>query len=264
MEPLDYEKRCKHESLPLDFQYQDAVSYASNWDYLKEKHSNYHFDKFKSESEGEWWNDLGHFKITQEMRDMLPRLEEAASKVGWFDVTSTHHPGFPGAKSPMLDQEEYDRIAGGQAGREFTQVVPEPSVLDTPFQAFGEYFKMKRMRTRIHVQMPGQMFSMHIDKLWHRYPNDPKKILRICVMLSDYEPGQVLVYGNSVFTQWREGAVHCFDTLNVPHSTANMSRVPRFMMVITGIRTEETDTILRSSNHDTTHSVSPQIVGEFK
>lgn len=254
MDPKKYEKRTKFESLPLDFQYQDAESYASNWDYIKKNLSNYHYDKWKTEEEGEWWHKLGTFKFTPEMISVINDLEEKSKKIGWFDVTSTFHPGFPGGKSPLLEQEDYDRIKSGIQG-EYTQVVPETEIIKTELQKLGTHWKLGRLRTRVHVQFPGQMFAMHVDKLWHRFPNDPKKIIRLVINLSDYEPGQLMIYGNSVFTQWRQGDVHCFDTLNVPHATANLSTKPRPIMIVTGVRTEETDELLMASNKNTIHEI---------
>lgn len=253
MEPKLYEERCKHESLPLDYQYQDAEGYASNWEYIKENHSSYHYDKWKVEQEGEWYNRLGRFDLSDKIPDMIPDFIEQSKKVGWFDVTSTYHPGFPGGKSPLLALEDHDRKLSGIQG-EYTQVIPETDMCHIPeIQKMGEYWKLKRLRTRIHVQMPGQMFALHVDKLWHRFPNDPKKLIRMVINLQDYEPGQLMLYGNSIFTQWRAGEIHCFDTLNTPHATCNLSNLPRTMMVVTGVRTDETDEILRNSNIDTIH-----------
>ena len=36
MDPNKYARRAKFKSLPLDFQYQDAAGYESNWDYKVE------------------------------------------------------------------------------------------------------------------------------------------------------------------------------------------------------------------------------------
>lgn len=254
MNPEQYEKRVRHQRLPLDFQYQDAVEYKSNWEYIKDKLSNYHFDKWKIENEGEWWNKLGKFQLTEEILNAVSVLEEKSKKIGWFDVTSTYHPGFPNGKSPLLEQEHYDREKSGIQG-EYTQVVPEEDIANTCLQDLGKYWKLNRLRTRVHVQFPGQMFAMHIDKLWHRFPNDPKKIIRLVVNLSDYEPGQLMIYGNSVFTQWTQGDIHCFDTLNVPHATANLSTKPRAILIITGVRTPETDKLLLNSKLDTIHTI---------
>lgn len=256
MDPNKYAKRAKFKSLPLDFQYQDAAGYESNWDYIKNTFSNYHFDKWQFDQEGEWFHSLGRFELASNMEDILKNMEEESKKVGWHDLTTMAvHPGFPGGVSPLHALEEYDREASGIKG-EFTQIVPEPAMFEIPeIQNLGTYWKMKRLRTRIHVQMPGQTFIQHIDKLWHRNPTDPTKVMRIMVALKDYESGQLITYGNAVYTRWRAGDIHTFDTLNVPHASVNLSRSPRPFLIITGIRTEETDEILSKSNKGTIHNV---------
>jgi hypothetical protein len=257
MEPKIFEDRAKFKSIPLDFQYQDAADYSSNYEYLKEKFCNYHFDKWRKEEEGEYVSLIGRYNWTAEERaaieELIPWLEEESKNVGWNELTTKQaHPGFPGGVSPMVQQEEYDRDIFG--GIEFTQVVPEPKIMDHPvLKKMAEYWKLKRCRTRIHTQMPGQTFPMHIDKLWHRYPAEPHKLTRMVVTLQDYEPGQLMQYGNYIHTGWRAGDIHIFDTLNTPHSTVNMSRVPRTIFVLTAVRTDETDEILRNSNKDTLH-----------
>lgn len=255
MDPKIYDSRGKFKSLPLDFQHQDGAKYESNLEYCKTL-STYHFDKWVKEEEGEWYSRIGNFDISKEVSQWMPFFETEAANIGWNELsTKGVHPGFPSGQSPLHEQEEYDRISSGVTG-DFTQVVPEPELLKIPFlMQLSAYWKMKRARTRVHLQLPGQMFPWHVDKLQHRYPADPSKILRIVVNLQDYEPGQLMVYGNSVLTQWKAGDVHCFDTNNIPHSTANMSRIPRAIFVITGVRTEETDAILAASNATTVHQL---------
>lgn len=256
MDPNKYASRAKFKSLPLDFQYQDAANYNSNWDYIKSNFSNYHFDKWKFDEEGDWYDILGRFELVPNIEEILKKLEEESMKVGWNDLTTKAvHPGFPGGQSPLYDQEEYDRKASGIQG-EFTQIVPEASMFEiSEIQSMATYWKLKRLRTRVHIQMPGQSFIQHIDKLWHRNPADPTKIIRIMVALRDYEPGQLITYGNAVYTRWRAGEVTTFDTLNVPHASVNLSKQPRPFLIITGIRTPETDEILLKSNKETIHRV---------
>jgi len=260
MDPKIYENRAKYTSLPLDFQYQDAGEYQSNWEYLKDKFSNYHFDKWKTEHEGEWFNNLGRFEFSDqdkiEISELLPWFENESKQVGWNELTTKQaHPGFPGGISPMFSQEEHDRNTFG--GIEFTQVVPEPKIAEIPvLKKMAEYWKLKRCRTRIHTQFPGQTFPMHIDKLWHRYPAQPQKLIRMIVHLQDYEPGQLMQYGNYIHTGWKQGDIHCFDTLNVPHGTVNMSRFPRTIFVLTAVRTDESDAIYLNSNPNTIHKIN--------
>ena len=257
MDPNKYAIRARYKTLPLDFQYQDAKNYKSNWDYIKEKFSNYHFDKWKFDEVGDYYDLLGRFILAPNIEEILAPLEEQCHKTGWNDLTKESlHPGFPGGKSPLYDQEEYDRTESGILG-EYTQLIPEQEMYEIEeIQSLARYWKLKRLRTRIHIQLPGQVFIQHIDKLWHRNPADPTKIIRLMVALRDYEPGQIITYGNAVYTRWRAGDITVFDTLNVPHASVNLSKVNRPFLVITGIRTDETDAILSASHKDYIHQIN--------
>jgi len=79
---------------------------------------------------------------------------------------------------------------------------------------------------------------MHIDKLYD-LDEDQNKVIRIMVMLEDWEPGQFIMYGNKMFDRWKKGDIHKFDWMNIPHATANASLHPRPMLVITGVKTKE-------------------------
>lgn len=254
MDPKIYESRAKFHSLPADFQYQGAENYQSNFEFIKENFSSYHFDKWRKEQEGEWYHQLGRFELDPQIPKLIPWLVEKSKDVGWTQLSKKGaHPGFPGGISPLQDQEDYDLEQSG-VQNDFVQMVPEPDMCNIPaLQKMGEYWKFKRLRTRVHVQFPGQLFTWHVDKLWHRNPLAPHKMCRMVIFLEDYEPGQIMMYGNSVLTQWRAGDIHIFDTLNVPHCTANMSYKPRAVMIITAARTDESDEILRNCTPDTIH-----------
>ena len=85
---------------------------------------------------------------------------------------------------------------------------------------------------------------MHIDKLYD-LDEDPNNVIRIMVMLDDWEPGQFLIYGNQIFDRWQSGDIHYFDWQNIPHATANASMTPRPMLVITGVMSLETKDITK-------------------
>ena len=127
-------------------------------------------------------------------------------------------------------------------------------------QAIIDSFKLAKPQARCHVQSTGQMFTCHIDPI-HRmfadhsrdknvhdpdpdlddYGYDTDDIVRVTVMLEDWQPGQFMIYGNTVYQQWRAGDCHFFDWKNVPHATANASEHTRITLQITGLRTKSTD-----------------------
>jgi hypothetical protein len=107
----------------------------------------------------------------------------------------------------------------------------------------------------IHVQTTGQVFPWHLDIFQNRelYDNsDRSKVMRLQVMLNDWQPGQWFGYGNYTFTHWKAGDIHTFDVNNTPHYTANASYTPRANLMITGIITKETEEfLLRARNNKT-------------
>jgi hypothetical protein len=88
------------------------------------------------------------------------------------------------------------------------------------------------------------VWNLHIDKLQKWCPEDPSKIGRYFVQLTDWQPGQFWEYGNYHWNQWRAGDVSTFDWANMPHSTANAGHYPRVTFQLTGVITEKTKAFL--------------------
>ena len=126
---------------------------------------------------------------------------------------------------PELADEEYD----------LERIGIDPKVVITnldwklspQLQAVSDAFGLKDCMERIHVQMPGQLWHLHIDKLYKWFPEHPERVLRIFIQLTDWQQGQFWNLGNYNWHQWRAGDVAMFDWQNVPHSTANAGFHPR-------------------------------------
>jgi hypothetical protein len=99
---------------------------------------------------------------------------------------------------------------------------------------------------RIHVQTPGQVWNLHLDKLEKWMPADPTQVVRYFVQLTDWQPGHFWSYGNYMWSGWQAGDVSTFDWLNVPHSTANAGHTPRATLQVTGIKTSATNKFLNT------------------
>ena len=110
-------------------------------------------------------------------------------------------------------------------------------------QRMTDFFALTTTKSKLHIQFTGEVLNMHIDKLYD-LDADPNNVVRIMVMLQDWEPGQFIMYGNEQFDRWRTGDIHKFDWQNLPHSTANSSNKPRPMLVITGVMSDKTRDIL--------------------
>ena len=97
---------------------------------------------------------------------------------------------------------------------------------------------------RIHVQLTGELWNLHIDKLYKWAPENPDSVMRIMIQLTDWKPGQFWEYGNYHYNQWKAGDVTTFDWQNMPHSTANAGYHPRVTFQLTGIKTAKTQEML--------------------
>ena len=205
----------------------------SNWESSKQK-SNYHFDKWRQDTDK--IIPLGHFH--GDWQEQIQRVIDQARPLNW--ANRREYTGRPGGN---VDAEEHDLIAAG-ADPKLTIYRGLLDFTDAPVcQQMTDFFALKDPKSKLHVQFTGEMLNIHIDKLQDLDP-DPNNIIRIMVMMQDWEPGQFIMYGNQIYNQWRAGDAHTFDWPNTPHATANASLTPRPMLVITGVKTERTRQIL--------------------
>lgn len=202
----------------------------SNWDTLKERTS-YHFDPFKNDPAYDTMKYVGRFEgnWTSEMQQTIASSQE----VTW----RTRNP--VDGVSKDIDAEEYDLIrAGVDADLALTNLEYE---LKPVFQKMVDALKLEgKQQSRVHVQMPGHVWNMHIDKLEKFNLEDPSRVFRFMIMLEDWKPGHFIQYGNFVHTQYKAGEIYSFDWMNVPHCTANAGFDPRCTLLVTGTASTET------------------------
>ena len=93
----------------------------------------------------------------------------------------------------------------------------------------------------VHLQQPGQILAMHVDRVKNTEVNLEKNKLsaeprhtKYLAFFDDWQWGQVFQMGTE-FLKWQAGDVFTWTSRDVPHGTANMGYEPRFMLVINGI-----------------------------
>lgn len=199
----------------------------SSWQWCR-KRSNYHFDNSRYDQAGEYVHLMGRF-----VGDWSTELDEVLEQT--HSVTWSNRKNYQGQSrvSPMLAQELHDlESIGADPDLVLTDRMDYPEHLPV-FQRMINYFALENSRSQIHVQRTGQMFNMHIDKLYE-YADDPADVYRFVVMLTDWQPGQFYCYGTYQYTHWSAGDFHWFDWINVPHATANASAHARPTLQVTG------------------------------
>jgi hypothetical protein len=187
------------------------------------------------------WDTVQHLgNIKTDWTTELQSVIDNAKPVTWRTRGRANDP----LARPDLDydREEYDLERIGM-GRDY--IVTNLSYeLPQLFQRIADQFALDSSMARIHVQMPGQVWNLHLDKLEKWMPADPSQVVRYFVQLTDWQPGHFWSYGNYMWSGWRAGDVSTFDWLNVPHSTANAGHTPRATLQVTGIITAQTRAFL--------------------
>jgi hypothetical protein len=205
----------------------------SNWAISRQK-SNYHFDSKRIDQPAEVMTYLGQLEPTwtNDLTDIVANARPAT----W----ATRGYKGEGIEAPRedLDAEEYDLTSHGMSKHlpitHLNWRIPES------LQRISDAFALADCMGRIHVQQPGEVWNLHIDKLQKWDPDHPEQVMRIMIQLTDWQPGQFWSYGNYNYSQWRAGDVTTFDWANIPHSTANAGFDPRVTFQLTGIRTAAT------------------------
>jgi len=209
----------------------------SNWEISRQR-SQYHFDTEKWNPKWDRVERVGHIKPcwAQELEQAITQ----AHAVTWRTRGRDNDP--LRRQDAEYDQEDYDLEQQGY-GRDYV-VTNLNYDLAPVFQHIVDQFGLEKSMARIHVQHPGQVWNLHLDKLEKWMPADPSQVVRYFVQLTNWQPGHFWSYGNYAWSGWRAGDVSTFDWINVPHATANAGHVPRATLQITGIKTTQTHSFL--------------------
>jgi hypothetical protein len=208
----------------------------SSWEETK-KRSQYHFDNHHFDPEQDRVITLGFIQPC--WQDELADIIAESQSVTWRTR------GAAGKSRPEeeLAAEDYDLEQEGY-GKDY--VISNLNWAIPPvLQGVAERFALQDAMTRIHVQLPGQVWNLHLDKLEKWNPENPDSVLRVQIQLTDWQPGQFWSYGNYCHSQWQAGNVTTFDWQNIPHATANASHYPRVTLQVTGVITSSTREFLQ-------------------
>lgn len=205
----------------------------SNWE-ISRARSTYHFDPTQKDQPADVMVYLGHVEPTwlADLKDIIDHARPATWATRGYKGEGIEAP------HEELEKEEYDLTANGMSAdlpiTHLNWQIPES------LQRLSDAFALADCMNRIHVQRPGEVWNLHIDKLSKWAPDAPDSVMRIMIQLTDWQPGQFWQYGNHNYHQWRAGDVTTFDWANIPHATANAGFHPRVTLQITGVRTAAT------------------------
>jgi len=208
----------------------------SSWDETRVR-SRYHFDPRQHDPLYDTVTYCGN--VVPFWMQYLEEIVEQSRSATWRTR------GDPSKARPEseLAAEEHDLERFGY-GKDY-EVTNLNWKLPTGLQRLADLFALDDSMARIHVQLPGQVWNLHLDKLEKWMPKDPTQVHRYMIQLTDWQPGHFWSYGNHTHQGWTTGDVTTFDWINVPHSTANAGHTPRVTLQVTGVATERTREFLR-------------------
>jgi hypothetical protein len=215
----------------------------SNWELTKQK-SQYHFDPTIIDPRWDSVTRLGNF--IPNWATELEEIIQSSRPATWATRAEFVRPLEARKGNKELQKEEYDLLQSGlSADHQISHLSWHVPPL---FQKMSDLFGMEDTWNRMHIQKTGELWNLHIDKLEKACPEDPSRVLRVFVQLTDWQPGQFWQYGNYNYCQWRAGDITTFDWQNVPHCTANAGYHPRVTFQITGLITDKTREFLQVLN----------------
>jgi len=219
--------------------------------------SAYHFDTQIQDPRFDTIIGLGNFsgdwseEVAKAVAESRPTTMSTRAMNHLDDDNFQVHHYYPPKKT--RDIEEYDRekefFDNTDFGYETDQILNKSAAFGPKMMKIVNAFKLEPepISYGCHIQRAGQVFPYHID-FFHRRnrfsKGDPKKLIRLMIMLTDWEQGHFFGYGNFHYSNWRAGDVTTFHHEHVPHYSANASYKPRVMILLTGFKTEATEDFL--------------------
>ena len=88
-------------------------------------------------------------------------------------------------------------------------------------ETIRQLFALNNCSDIVNTLEVGRVSTLSLDNLHDIAPDNPWRIVKIIVHLSDWEQGHFANYGNYMHYQWKAGDVYTYDWQNIPYSFAN-------------------------------------------
>jgi len=225
--------------------------------------SPWHFDKFKEDKEGEYVKVVGRF--SNDVSDEIKLLRSGLKDKFTSKTYNTQGYGHA-ANKPSEGHEKEDALNpdGDPSAKIFSHFKFKGFEDQLPIiQKMTDFFEFnmdKPFTKKLDDQMPNDQLMWHIDN----YPGNPTKEvvhspdfkyqdndkIRFLIMLEDHQPGQIIQFGNIVYTQWKAGTIYTWDWSTLPHVTWNGSWHKRMALQLTGSGSKKTWDIVKKGSKE--------------
>ena len=103
--------------------------------------------------------------------------------------------------------------------------------------------KNEKVQSVLAEQKPGQYIPYHCDVLASSGIEAQKVVkngYRIIVFLTDWMPGEFMMWGTTTIQKWKAGWILAWPAMKYPHCSANASHHAGYRLRCSGLATEET------------------------
>lgn len=226
----------------------------------------WHFDNFREDQEGEYVKVIGQF-----IGDFANNIESAREQ---------------GVQPQPYNRQKYGHAANGFSDGHVEEDAENPhgkpdAVMfrkvnfDHDKKKYSEFMKVvdflefntsEKLTCKFNDQFPNDQLMWHIDNL----PGNPRPErvidnpefkyqhpdkVRFLILMEDWQPGQIVQFGNRIYTQWRAGTAIAWEWSTLPHLTWNGSWFKRGALQLTGTASERTWDIINNGNPDTEYKL---------
>ena len=206
--------------------------YKNLYDFVKSEISDYHFDKWRDDSQEQ---DINYqkFKIHTDWQKLIDNFQGVPGTGPDLTRPTTK------AHYDLWKQIGYD--SKSTFGRRQDLLKTKTDIGQSLASTLGLLYPQIVMTE----QCVGQNIPMHMDvnasasDAGFTLEDTIKRGVRIIVFVTDWEPGQVFMMGTRTITQWRAGDTLYWPVTKYPHGTYNGSHNTCYRIRISGLATDE-------------------------
>ena len=118
------------------------------------------------------------------------------------------------------------------------------NINDKLLQQISNLFKLRDCNINLDIQKPNKVTPFIKDNLEHYSLDNPFTVKRICIHLTDWEPGHFYCFDNDIHTGWKAGDVYSVDWHKTSYASANAGASDRIILQLTGLVSEESNEFL--------------------
>ncbi len=220
-----------------------------------------YYDFMKSKSNWNWKKDIDQpdfAKVGNFPLDFALDIESCKSTAldwRWKDLETLDIDSDVGPLEKPINIKKISNSLGDSAPINLFRSNPTRT---TNIQRMVNCLGMRDTNVRFLNQSPGRITNLHVDTFYKKdadgsfssIDRDLDTVCRFIVMLSDWEFGQVSIFGNSCWTHWKAGDVITFKASDVPHAAANTGWHERNSLVFSGFLASKTQKLLANANQN--------------